>query len=156
MKNILLTALIVGLCSTGTSQVQQAPRLQVTDRQVELVEGKILRIHSTEHSGAQSTDYIAEWDNSEIIVSDPWQVANKKEGEFLEFIVSRVTFERAKKEHKVVHFMVMEKHEMLRLTTPPTPQETKEHEELRATAREKMKENERRVQEMKERSNQSQ
>lgn len=142
----------MGLCSTGISDVQQAPRLQVTDRQVEMVEGKILRIHSTEHGGARSTDYIVEWDDSEIIVSDPWQVAKQKEGEILEFIVSRVTFERDQKENKVIHFMVMEKHEMIKLTTPPTPEEEKKLEELRAKVRAKMQENERRVQEMKERS----
>ncbi|HBC87049.1 MAG TPA: hypothetical protein DCZ94_08855 [Lentisphaeria bacterium] len=58
----------------------------------EIAEAKVLKAFSAEIDGARFRAYLVNWKNAEIIVTDPYGITDRKEGDVIKFMVQKMDF----------------------------------------------------------------
>lgn len=97
--------------ATSTEATPAAPKnplLPGMKSEQETVEAEILKVYQMDEKGAQFRAYVVKFKDTEVVVSDPLGMTNRKVGEKITFMAIRMSMPLQGKTINVMQFMLMD------------------------------------------------
>jgi hypothetical protein len=120
-----VSATAVSLLGTPLAMAQTAPAAREVESSFDTVDAPVLKVFSAEQDGHRFVAYLVEWNDSEVIVSDPLGGSTFQEGDEIRFLAQKIDLPRAGDDVSTLNFVLL---------TDPSRLNTAEDEPLAASA----------------------